>query len=347
MKTQARLAAAALTAACGLLFAGPLNPPAGPVAATYKTLAEVEPRTAINATNTPTSALSAYTIVAPGSYYLTDNITAPTGKCGIMVTVSDVTIDLNGFAIRGDPGCTYGTFTGGNSLTGVTIKNGTIVRCVNTAIDLHLCSGSRVSGVIMEHNSGAALSINDGIVDHCEAFSNHSGFESDSSLGTFQDCVATWNTMNGFTCTNASLIERCTASNNGSQGFYIGAQSTIRDCQAFTNAGQGIVATSGSLITGNSVWNNGSGSAAGIWLSGTTNIVKDNESADNGYGIYAGGSDNVIIRNHVGYSSHTNFHIVAGNFVGTIVMPSGNAALIDGNSGGGLGTSDPNANIVY
>jgi len=29
----------------GLLFAGPLNPPAGPVTSTYKTLSEIEPRT--------------------------------------------------------------------------------------------------------------------------------------------------------------------------------------------------------------------------------------------------------------------------------------------------------------
>src|SRR6185295_5336210 len=34
-------------------FGGPLDPPAGPVAPTGKTLTEVQPRTAVNAANTP------------------------------------------------------------------------------------------------------------------------------------------------------------------------------------------------------------------------------------------------------------------------------------------------------
>lgn len=41
-----------LAASAGLLIAGPLNPPGGPVASSMKTLSEVEPRIVINATNT-------------------------------------------------------------------------------------------------------------------------------------------------------------------------------------------------------------------------------------------------------------------------------------------------------
>ena len=46
-------------------IAGPLDPPAGPITATYKTLAEVEPRTAINATHTPGDADSIFKITQP------------------------------------------------------------------------------------------------------------------------------------------------------------------------------------------------------------------------------------------------------------------------------------------
>ena len=64
-------------------IAGDLNPPAGSVAPTMKTLDEVEPRIAINAVNTPGDSNSVYRISQPGSYYLTGNVTAPAGDSAI------------------------------------------------------------------------------------------------------------------------------------------------------------------------------------------------------------------------------------------------------------------------
>lgn len=49
----ATIAAAALVAVAGFAIAGPLTPPVGGVGSTMKTLTEVEPRFAINGTNTP------------------------------------------------------------------------------------------------------------------------------------------------------------------------------------------------------------------------------------------------------------------------------------------------------
>ncbi|MCL4222042.1 MAG: hypothetical protein KJZ65_11815 [Phycisphaerales bacterium] len=59
------------------LSAGPPDPPSGPVASSYKTLAEVEPRIAIKATNTPGDANSVFRITQSGSYYLAGDIAAP------------------------------------------------------------------------------------------------------------------------------------------------------------------------------------------------------------------------------------------------------------------------------
>ncbi|HYC99633.1 MAG TPA: hypothetical protein VEB22_00270, partial [Phycisphaerales bacterium] len=47
--------------------AGPLVPPAGAVAPTAKPLGELEPRTAVNATNTPGNLTNVYRITQPGS----------------------------------------------------------------------------------------------------------------------------------------------------------------------------------------------------------------------------------------------------------------------------------------
>ncbi len=116
--TIATLPVFALAAA---IIAGPLDPPAGPVTSTYKTLTEVEPRIAINATNTPGDADSVYRIIQPGSYYLTANVTgAPAKKC-IEIAVDDVTIDLNGMTITGDATSTGGIYAEG-------VRNNLIVR---------------------------------------------------------------------------------------------------------------------------------------------------------------------------------------------------------------------------
>ena len=96
----APLAAATLVALAGFAIAGPLTPPVGSVASTYKTLGEVEPRVAINASNTPgdnDGTPSMFKITQPGSYYLTGNVAVGSGLDGIEIASANVTIDLNGF----------------------------------------------------------------------------------------------------------------------------------------------------------------------------------------------------------------------------------------------------------
>src|SRR6187397_3128637 len=77
--------------------AGDLNPPAGPVGSTMKNLSDVEPRIAVNATNTPGDADSVFKITQSGSYYLAGNITGVSAKYGVEIAASGVTLDLNGF----------------------------------------------------------------------------------------------------------------------------------------------------------------------------------------------------------------------------------------------------------
>src|ERR1700733_13714764 len=69
---------------------GSLTPPGTP-APTMKSLDQVQPRTLISSLP--------FTISAPGSYYLTANLTVTGTGNGIVVTADNVTIDLNGFAM--------------------------------------------------------------------------------------------------------------------------------------------------------------------------------------------------------------------------------------------------------
>lgn len=73
-------------------FAGPLNPPVGPVVPTAKPLAAVEPRIAPSDLSTPGDSDSVFRIVQPGSYYLTGNLAA---GAGIRVIATDARVLRN------------------------------------------------------------------------------------------------------------------------------------------------------------------------------------------------------------------------------------------------------------
>jgi len=103
---------------------GNLEPIAGP-GLTMKTLQQVEPRTPISA---------AQTIATSGSYYLTNNISGT-----IVITASDVALDLNGF-----------TLSNGNP-NGVTISGTNNVRIFNGTIKTPQAAGVGGAGVSRAH----------------------------------------------------------------------------------------------------------------------------------------------------------------------------------------------------
>jgi len=105
MKTKSMLRTAGLALALSTLHSplstclaqGTLTPPGAP-APTMKSLDQIEARTPI--------ASAPFTITAPGSYYLTTNLTISGGDA-ITIATNGVTLDLNGFTITStDPGAT-------------------------------------------------------------------------------------------------------------------------------------------------------------------------------------------------------------------------------------------------
>jgi hypothetical protein len=121
-----RLAAclAAVSLASAALAQGPLNPPGAP-APMFKTLSQVEPRLPISDFGT--------NLTVSGSYYLTTNLFATNNTSdaiNIRTNISDITIDLNGFAIvstnpPSGAGAPVGIRTSG--ATNITIRNGQII----------------------------------------------------------------------------------------------------------------------------------------------------------------------------------------------------------------------------
>ncbi|HKQ48910.1 MAG TPA: right-handed parallel beta-helix repeat-containing protein [Phycisphaerae bacterium] len=355
MKRFPMAAVCVLTIATGLWIAhaGDLNPPVGPVAPTMKTLAEVEPRIAINATNTPGDADSLFNISQRGSYYLTGNITGVAGKHGIEIAAGGVTLDLNGFDLVGVAG--MGPFDGVSvtvvGLTNVAVVNGSVRNWGHTGIDIFLASNSRVADVLASGNAGNGISAGSVCtVTNCSAYLNTGhGFITGNGC-TVSNCSAYTNTGNGISTNGGCTVSNCSVFLNTASGITTSSGCTVADCIARANTLDGIVCGSACVIRGNTCSSNGSGGdGAGIHAFGTDgdNRIEGNNCTDADRGIDVDFAGNLIIKNTCSGNT-TNWDVAIGNAVAPIVAATTNGAAIGGNTyAGSLGSTDPNANFTY
>ncbi len=270
------LSALALLVTAAALDAGPLTPPTGPVAPTLKTLAEVEPRIAIDATNTPGDADSLFKITQPGSYYLTGNVAGEAGKHGIEIVASNVTIDLNGFALVGVPGTLDGVGATVIDLTNIEVRNGSLQSWGSDGVDLS--SLVVISGVVRDVRSSAngarGISVGNGsAIIRSVAYDNGTFGISASQGSTVTECTAFRNTGTGINASTGCTITACSAYDNGADGIATAAGNTITECSANFNTGDGISAGFGSTINACTAYSNaGNGITAnsGSTISGCT-----------------------------------------------------------------------------
>jgi len=371
------LALAVGGAIAALALAGPLNPPAGPVTSTYKTLTEVEPRIAISATNTPGDADSLFKITQRGSYYLTGNITGVVGKHGIEIVASGVTLDLMGFNLGGVSG--MGAFDGVSvtvaSVTDITIRNGSVrawgdagvdlgsiatinsavidVRASgNTSIGIHVGGGCTINGCSAYNNFGTGISTGGGCtITGCSAHDNNSnGFVTDFGC-TITGCSANLNAFSGFVIGGGGAITGCTAGLNGMVGISAALGSTITQCAVQANVLDGISVTSACLVLANTCSMNGNGpsNGAGIRATGADNRIEGNNCTTADRGIDVDGAGNIIIKNTCSGNTIANWDIVANNVVGPILdrTAPASAAILGNSAPSSLGSTDPNANFTY
>ena len=206
-----------LTCSAGAM-AGPLTPPPGPVTSSYKTLQEVEPRTVVNATNTPGNGLATHVISQPGSYYLDRNLVGEAAKFGIIIAADSVTLDLNGFEVRGSVGSLAGINLAGDRPV---IKNGQIRNWPQQAI-------------VFEGQQGIGGSYVDLTV-------TNNGFG-----GGF----------NAMDLRDESRVNNCVVSGNAGFGIRLATGSLVTGCLLEVNLGGGVVAFDASRIAGNNFSNN-------------------------------------------------------------------------------------------
>jgi parallel beta helix pectate lyase-like protein len=282
MKKQLVLGMVLLSAAGvhEMVLAGSLALPA-PATRTVQTLQKVEPRTPIHGPGP-------VTIAAPGSYYLTSNISV-TGATGVVITASNVTLDLNGFTVSGSQD-NFGVVMGGNTLN-VVVRNGTI---------RSFAQGLLNTGVTSVTLSNLTIT---------ENLRNGVGFDV-GGIGVFIDgCTIVRNQLDGILALGgAMVITNSTIAGNGGDGI-------------------GVSGTANVVIRGNRVeGNGGTGIHAAIPFVGDAapeGAIVDNVLLHNGrYGIEtssAGGTfpDLSIARN-----------LATGNALGNYTLTGANAAPV-------------------
>lgn len=342
------ICAAAVVAAAMLTQAGPPNPPAGPIAPTNKTLWEMEPRTVVNAVNTPSESDSLFTISQPGSYYLVNDIIGVAGKHGVKIVASGVTLDLNGFSLLGVANSLDGVHVSAPGARNIVVRNGSVVGWWENGVDISAATKSSILDLRAESNAMAGLRVGDrNMVANCSASGNfESGVVAGDQCSILQtsatgnavngvqtgaacqidSCVAQGNARVGVAMGAGNLVTRSRAHQNGSAlsettngGFLTSGSCTIVDSAATNNTGAGISVGDRSLVASNTASGN---SFAGV-IAGANSMIVDNMCADN---VSPNGSAaGISIRGATGPGhSRIEGNTANGNDVGIHVFSSGN-----------------------
>lgn len=345
------LLALSLCAIFPTVHAGPLTPPPGSPAPTAKPLAEVEPRVAINATNTPGDPDSVFRITQPGSYYLTGNLVGQSGKRGIEIAADGVTIDLSGFAVIGVIGSLEGIAAEVGSDNAV-VGNGVVRGWGSSGVDLE--NGSMAHDLVVEDNDGSGIQLAlEGVIRNCVARLNGSAGLAVAASGSVLDSVSARNGPVGISVSTGSVVSRCvaafnagtgvssgsdclvvdtTARSNGGSGFSLGNACVVSACSARENDGVGIsVQVSGVVLNCVSYFNGSHGilASTGSLIVGNVSQLNGTATAD-GTGIRITGGDTRVEGNNM-----------SRNDVGLAVIASGNLVLRNNASGNAI-----NWNIV-
>jgi hypothetical protein len=285
-----------------------------------------------------------YTITTPGSYYVVADLT---GTVGISIATSHVTLDLNGYSIRGLAGNNSEGIKVTAALTNIAIRNGGIVNWGREGIKGGLASNSSftslhivangLDGLVTGNNNfiyGVVAGNNtfDGIdagesntVSHCIAANNlNDGIEADAG-SSLLECTARDNTDAGIRTTGTTSILNCTSNENNTHGFSCGAGSVVQNSSAFHNTRTGFFFYSACTATGNTSRNNGFQGFE--WLNDC--VLEQNSASLNGLnGFYTTSTGGKLDNN----SSNTN------SAYGFRIQNAGGCLIIRNSaSGNGLG----------
>jgi hypothetical protein len=182
----------------------------------------------INQSNVSGNPTVLHIIDQPGSYRLTSDLAVPAGRNGIDINADDVTLDLNGFTIRGPGGAgtTRGIALGTG--TNIEIRNGTVRDISGSGIHATAATAVRVIDVRVLNVDDVGINLEAGAMP---PFGQH-------------------------------LVRGCTVRGSGAEGVrLLGAGSLAERNLLRDNTSVGLVLSSSGAFGGNVITaNNGGGS---------------------------------------------------------------------------------------
>lgn len=239
-----------------------------------------DPRTPINAVETPGDADSVFRITQPGSYYLEANLEGVAGKSGIEIDASNVRIDLMGFRLNGANGGVSAIRVPQERIN-VSIENGNLTVWGSFGVDGVLAQAMQVRNLEMTSCEVGGIRLGARAdVENCRfIFSSGAGIVVGSHSTVSRSKVGL--TSVGIETGSASFVEHCKVENVTSVGIQVDSQSTVRSSIARFCGGSAI-----SLDTGSSVLaSTASHSVAGIFGSGSVRVIDSTMQHNALYGV--------------------------------------------------------------
>jgi hypothetical protein len=185
------------------------------------------------------------------SYILTSSLTvANQNTTAIQITADSVTLDLNGFTIRGTLTCNYlpyavcspvGTGNGVTGFVNTSVRNGTIIAMGGYGLDLSF----------------------DSVVEDVRLLGNGLGGMRVGPGSSTREVTANANNGYGILTDFRNTVHAVNATNNGAGGIKLGQSSLVRDSIVHSNNGPGIECLAGCLATGNQASGNVGAGLAG------------------------------------------------------------------------------------
>ncbi len=240
-------------------------------------------------------------ICASGSYRLTSDLTQPVDDRAISILANDVTLDLNGMAVRGPNLCQGSPYVtnctirfgavliDGNQTLRTTVVNGTVLGGGGSG--MYLGDDATVRDVRTSGNgSGGLFAGHRSTVARVSALSNlfHGVYCRNGC--SVRDVVSIGNGGMGFSCEDTCTVDGVTMREN-SQGAVCQAQCVMRGASVARSGGAGIVLGKGSQLSGFSSSEN---AAAGVVAADGSMVsfgaVRDNGASDStAYGLLGSG----------------------------------------------------------
>jgi hypothetical protein len=224
------------------------------------------------------------TISRAGSYRLSGNLDVTNANTtAIEITASNVTIDLNGFAILGlvtcngtpvtscTPAGTGSGITVSGTPSNIAVRNGAVRGMGSHGINLGL-GVHGVTDVRVESNGGVGIFVSGGTVSHTIVTSNgDAGIV--MGLGTVSHNNVTGNRSDGIQVQDSATVSHNASIRNGGHGILTLRSGTVNHNTALENGEFGLRLGSVTGFTGNAMHNNGTGAVAGgVSLGGNHNL---------------------------------------------------------------------------